>query len=103
MVPMVSLVRAAAMVSMAKEVLEEMDSVEVKEEDDLVVVAKEENLVAVLAVAVVEKDIQMLEKMEEAVTEEILIFPASVAKEVRTAAVQMTASAAVTVLVKAVA
>ena len=37
----------------------------------------------------------MLEKMEEAVTEEILIFPASVAKEVRTAAV--------TVLVKAVA
>ena len=88
---------------MAKEVLEEMDSVEVKEENDLVVVAKEENLVAVLAVAVVEKDIQMLEKMEEAVTEEILIFPASVAKEVRTAAVQMTASAAVTVLVKAVA
>jgi len=88
---------------MAKEVLEEMDSVEVKEEDDLVVVAKEENLVAVLAVAVVEKDIQMLEKMEEAVTEEILILPASVAKEVRTAAVQMTASAAVTVLVKAVA
>ena len=74
---------------------------EVREEDDLVVViamvmvAKEENLVAVLAVAVVEKDIQMLEKMEEAVTEEILIFPASVAKEVRTAAV--------TVLVKAVA
>jgi hypothetical protein len=51
------------MVSMAKEVLEEMDSVEVKEEDDLVVVivmvvvAKEENLVAALAVAVVEKDI----------------------------------------------
>ncbi len=93
---------------MAKEVLEEMDSVEVKEEDDLVVVivmvvvAKEENLVAVLAVAVVEKDIQMLEKMEEAVTEEILIFPSSVAKEVRTAAVQMTASAAVTVLVKVV-
>ena len=93
---------------MAKEVLEEMDSVEVREEDDLVVVivmvvvAKEENLVAVLAVAVVEKDIQMLEKMEEAVTEEILIFPSSVAKEVRTAAVQMTASAAVTVLVKVV-
>jgi len=63
MVPMVSLVRAAPMVSMAKEVLEEMDSVEVKEEDDLVVVivmvvvAKEENLVAALAVAVVEKDI----------------------------------------------
>ena len=48
---------------MAKEVLEEMDSVEVREENDLVVViamvvvAKEENLVAVLAVAVVEKDI----------------------------------------------
>ena len=42
---------------MAKEVLEEMDSVEVKEENDLVVVAKEENLVAVLAVAEVEKDI----------------------------------------------
>ena len=52
---------------------------------------------------VVEKDRQMLEKMEEAVTEEILKFPASVAKEVRTAAVQMTASAAVKVLVKAVA
>ena len=69
----------------------------------MVVVANQENLVAVLAVAVVEKDIQMLEKMEEAVTEEILKFPALVAKEVRTAAVQMTASAAVTVLVKAVA